>query len=174
MRQPPEKSFVARTCISGLKPNPNKIRLAFASAAAAPMALSSSPTIRKRSVASAWAFPESVSSCFVSDASSAMSAVRSVSALRTASTADVSSAWTSCSTYKHCTRGGTRRSPDAIIFSNVVFPRPFGPTIPYLLPCAINKDEFSNNVLPAAEIVKESIFTSNALSQAASVSSTAD
>ena len=46
--------------------------------------------------------------------------------------------------------------------------------MPYRRPCAINNDEFSNNVLPAAEIVKESIFTSNALSQAASVSSTAD
>ena len=33
MRQPPENSFVARTCISGEKPSPNRIRRAFASAA---------------------------------------------------------------------------------------------------------------------------------------------
>ena len=174
MRQPPENSFVARTCISGEKPSPNRIRRAFASAADAPMALSSSPTTRNRSVASAWAAPASVSSFFVNETSSAINAVRSTSAFRTASTAVVSSAWTSCSTYKHCTRGGTRKSPDAIIFRSVVFPRPFGPTMPYRRPCAINKDEFSKSVLPAAEIVKESILTSSALSQAASFSSIAD
>ena len=53
MRQPPENSFVARTLHLRQKPSPNRIRRAFASAADAPMALSSSPTTRNRSVASA-------------------------------------------------------------------------------------------------------------------------
>lgn len=44
MRQPPENFLVCLFCISGLKPNPARIRRALASAAAAPVARSSSQT----------------------------------------------------------------------------------------------------------------------------------
>ena len=79
--------------------------------ATAPMALSSSPTTRNRSVASAWAAPAGVSSFFVNETSSAINAVRSTSAFRTASTAVVSSACRPpAPRAKHCTRSGTRKS----------------------------------------------------------------
>lgn len=44
MRQPPENFCVGRFCISGSKPRPARIRLALASAAAAPVARNSSYT----------------------------------------------------------------------------------------------------------------------------------
>lgn len=46
IRHPPENFLVALFCISGLKPRPARIRRALASAAAAPMARSSSYTYR--------------------------------------------------------------------------------------------------------------------------------
>jgi hypothetical protein len=71
---------------------------------------------KRASLASSGAFSRSASSCF----SSCTRAHRSLSALSTASTAGVSSAITSCSTYKKSTRGGTLSSPAAIILSNVL------------------------------------------------------
>ena len=100
MRQPPLKSFVARCCISAEKPRPKRMRRALDSAAWAPMASSSEPTAARRSDVACWssAARPPASSFAAKALSSARSALRSASARTTASTAQVSSAWTSCST----------------------------------------------------------------------------
>mmetsp|Transcript_35523 Transcript_35523/g.60402 ORF Transcript_35523/g.60402 Transcript_35523/m.60402 type:complete len:249 (+) Transcript_35523:1300-2046(+) len=149
---PPENILVGFVCISPSNPRPNKIRLAFASAELAPIVFNSSNTSCNLLNFLGSSSPSSIA--FVNAFSSSNRFQRTLSAFSTASTAGVSSACTSCSTYKKSTRGGNTKSLDAIIFNNVLFPFPLGPTRPYRLPWAMLNTASLNRIFPAALMLK--------------------
>mmetsp|Transcript_8453 Transcript_8453/g.18224 ORF Transcript_8453/g.18224 Transcript_8453/m.18224 type:complete len:215 (-) Transcript_8453:468-1112(-) len=179
IRQPPENILVGLVCISILNPNPYKIRRARASAASAPILVNSSTTCCNRatlasdSALSSSSSPSSASSAFINSSSSLMSSQRRTSARNTASTAGVSSATISCSTYKKSIRGGSFKSPEAIILSSVDFPFPLGPTNPYRRPCAMVSAASLNKIFPAALMEKLGIVMSSEFIHCGSFSSMA-
>mmetsp|Transcript_4926 Transcript_4926/g.11747 ORF Transcript_4926/g.11747 Transcript_4926/m.11747 type:complete len:203 (+) Transcript_4926:1213-1821(+) len=157
--QPPENILVGLVCISVVNPRPDKIPWALASAESAPMLANSSTTTPRRSMVSSLSSP--ASALAINTFSSSTRLHRTLSALRTASTAGVLSATTSCSTYKKSMRGGRIRSREAIILSRVDLPRPLGPTKPYRRPWAMFRVASLNNIFPAAEIEKLGTLMSN-------------
>mmetsp|Transcript_101924 Transcript_101924/g.186075 ORF Transcript_101924/g.186075 Transcript_101924/m.186075 type:complete len:272 (+) Transcript_101924:215-1030(+) len=99
----------------------------------------------------------SASSSFLTHAASLFrrSAVL-VSAARTSSTAELSLALASCSTRMTSQFFGIGNSRAAKNLKSVVFPCPFGPKMPYLLPCTMVSFALLNNVCLGAMMVKPS------------------
>mmetsp|Transcript_1034 Transcript_1034/g.3797 ORF Transcript_1034/g.3797 Transcript_1034/m.3797 type:complete len:289 (+) Transcript_1034:1254-2120(+) len=89
-----------------------------------------------------------------------LNSMSSTSAATTDSNAVLSSPTTSCSTNKMSINSGTGILRLANNFINVVLPVPFGPTIPYRLPCAIVMFVSVNNGFPLTETEKLSILIS--------------
>mmetsp|Transcript_27782 Transcript_27782/g.66136 ORF Transcript_27782/g.66136 Transcript_27782/m.66136 type:complete len:203 (+) Transcript_27782:1194-1802(+) len=169
--QPPLNILVGFVCISPSKPRPKRMRRALASADAAPILLSSSRTSCRRVNLAGSSSPLSMAA--VNVFSSSRRFQRTLSAFNTASTAGVLSAWTSCSTYRKSTRGGRIKSLDDIIFSSVLLPLPFGPTRPYLLPCAMLNEASLKRILPAALMLKLGMLMSKLFCHCGSFSFTA-
>mmetsp|Transcript_34919 Transcript_34919/g.84510 ORF Transcript_34919/g.84510 Transcript_34919/m.84510 type:complete len:208 (-) Transcript_34919:1118-1741(-) len=160
--QPPLNIFVGLVCISTVNPKPYRILRALASMESAPILVNSSTTTPNRSITSLDSSP--ASTFVINSFSSSMRSQRRLSAFKTASTAGVLSATTSCSTYKKSMRGGSIKSLEAIIFNNVDFPLPLAPTNPYRRPWPIVREASLNRIFPAAEMEKFGILISNEFS----------
>mmetsp|Transcript_28895 Transcript_28895/g.83737 ORF Transcript_28895/g.83737 Transcript_28895/m.83737 type:complete len:262 (+) Transcript_28895:3504-4289(+) len=171
MRQPPENCTTGRSMekrsSSGfpfVKPRPQRIFLTRASADSAPVASKSAATFSRSFLV--FSRTSADTSCPASIALSNSSSCRSRSsscfnksavrwsAANTSSTADLSLALASCSTRITSQFSGTGKSLDAMCLNMVVLPMPFGPRMPYLLPCTIVIDALLKSVCPGAASVK--------------------
>mmetsp|Transcript_45113 Transcript_45113/g.146580 ORF Transcript_45113/g.146580 Transcript_45113/m.146580 type:complete len:287 (+) Transcript_45113:376-1236(+) len=133
---PPERASVGPSCCAALKPRPERIARACASAESRPSASSASYTSSSRiAAASAASSPSAASSSASSRASSAASACRSSCDARITSTADADDARASCATSRIERPAGMFASARlAMCARRVDLPLPFGPRKPYLRP----------------------------------------
>mmetsp|Transcript_96735 Transcript_96735/g.250175 ORF Transcript_96735/g.250175 Transcript_96735/m.250175 type:complete len:244 (-) Transcript_96735:138-869(-) len=156
MRQPPLNSLVGLCWSSPLKPRPDRITAARASASSLKSSSSRSYTSIKPTPWTVGSLPDPSSSCASSSCSTLRSHSRSLSAVSTLRSTGVSSPVISCSTciVIMCLAMGTRPSRSAMARRSVLFPTPLRPMRPYFWPCTSFKLAlYSSSCLPANTMI---------------------